>query len=304
MKNKLKKTLSDVSHPPVMPLKKRFFWAAVLGPPFSFFLLHFYYGMAVLPSVLISVLFFAAFIGSFIWEICAEKTNADLKNRIESGVYYEQEQWLESYRKYRAAHDFQRVKANSIKADLNRHYLRPSGIVMAVFGMSMILPAIFWRTGIAELNGFLAFGGLIFLVWGLVILLRTPVRKFLRSCGDELPHIERSYLNGKTLKYKQSVINIGGNYTVLMDASGITVIDNHRITEVTRNIRRTRHFINHMYAGTETEYRLSVQYRDAGGLSFTRYLRLNEYQTEMAYEALAVFRKPASYDEKTVNEIG
>ncbi len=304
MKNEFRKTLSDISHPKLLPRKKRFFWGVIIGPPFSFLLLHLYYRMPVMPSVLISLLFGAAFIGLFIWEICAEKKYADLKNRIESGVYYEQEQWLESYRQYRAAHDFRPVKANSLKADLNRHYLRPAGIVMISFAMCMLLPAVFWRTGIAELNGFLAVGGLIFLVWGLVILLRTPVRKFLRSCGDELPHIERSYLNGKTLKYKQNVINIGGNYTVMLDASGITAADNRRITAVTRGVRRTRHFINQMYAGSELEYRISIQYQDADGRPCTRSLRLNEFQAEMAYEALAVFRKPASYDEKTMHEIG
>ena len=304
MKDELRKSLSEISHPKLLPRKKRFFWGVIIGPPFSFLLLHLYYRMPVMPSVLISLLFGAAFIGLFIWEICAEKKYADLKNRIESGVYYEQEQWLESYRQYRAAHDFRAVKANSLKADLNRHYLRPAGIVMISFAMCMLLPAVFWRTGIAELNGFLAVGGLIFLVWGLVILLRTPVRKFLRSCGDELPHIERSYLNGKTLKYKQSVINIGGNYTVLLDASGITSVDNRRITAVTRGVRRTRHFINQMYAGSELEYRISIQYQDADGRPCTRSLRLSEFQAEMAYEALAVFRNRVSYDEKTVHEIG
>ena len=99
-----------------------------------------------------------------------------------------------------------------------------------------------------------------------------------------------------------SSINIGGNYTVMLDASGITAADNQRITDVTRSIRRTRHFINQMYSGTETEYRISVQYQDAYGHPRTRSLRLNEFQAEMAYEALAVFRKPASYDEKTVHE--
>ena len=147
MKDELRKSLSEISHPKLLPRKKRFFWGVIIGPPFSFLLLHLYYRMPVMPSVLISLLFGAAFIGLFIWEICAEKKYADLKNRIESGVYYEQEQWRARYRQYCAKHDFQRRRADSLKADLSRRYRKPSGIVMICFAMSMLLPAIFWRTG-------------------------------------------------------------------------------------------------------------------------------------------------------------
>ena len=109
---------------------------------------------------------------------------------------------------------------------------------------------------------------------------------------------------GMYVTLAMNVINIGGNYTVLLDASGITSVDNRRITAVTRGVRRTRHFINQMYAGSELEYRINIQYQDADGQPCTRSLRLSEFQAEMAYEALAVFRNPVSYDEKTVHEIG
>ena len=66
MKDKLRNTLSEMYHPKLLPRKKRFLWGVIIGPPFSFLLLHLYYGMRILPSVLIALLFEAAFIGLFI----------------------------------------------------------------------------------------------------------------------------------------------------------------------------------------------------------------------------------------------
>ena len=300
----MKKLLSEIIHPKLLPRKKRFFWALFLGIPFSYVLLRYYYGMPVRFSAVITLLFGAAFTALFIWEILAEKKNADLKNSIESGVYYEQEQWRERYLRYREKHDFRAVRANSMKAGLRRRYLRPSGIVMVCFAAAMLIPAVCLRTGIAELNGCLAFGGLIFLVWGLVILLRTPVRKFLRSCGDRLPEIERSYLEGRELTNKLDGICIGNTYTVLYEKNSITAIENRRITDVTRNIRQIRHYLNSLYAGTETEYRLRITYQDEAGSEHIRSVRLNEFQTEMAYEKLAGDRKPAVVTESTQHEVG
>lgn len=304
MKEQLRETLSEIGNPPLLPRRKRVLWGELLGVPFAFFLLHGYYGMPVLPSVLIALLFAVLIAAAFLWEIRAEKKNADLKNSITSGVYYEQEQWRERYRLYCEKHDFRPVRARSMKADLHRRYLRPSGIVMICFAMTMLIPAAFWRTGIAELNGCLLFGGLIFLVWGLVILLRTPVRRFLRGCGEQLPEIERSYLEGKMLTCKSNGICIGQTYTVLFDQTGITAVENRRITDVTRNVRQIRHFLNSLYAGIVTEHRICIRYQDAAGTDRTRVLRLNEFQTEMVYDRFAVHRKPTEFTEKTRHEVG
>lgn len=304
MSKRIRETLSEISSPPLLPRRKRFLWGEVLGVPFAFLLLHGYYGMPVLPSVLISLLFAVLIAAAFLWENRAEKKNADLKNSIRSGVYYEQEQWRERYRQYRAKHDFRPVRARSMKADLRRRYLRPTGIVMVCFAMTMLIPAAFWRTGIAELNGCLAFGGLIFLVWGLIILLRTPVRRFLRGCGEHLPEIERSYLEGKILTGHRNGICIGNAYTVLFGQKSITVVENRSITDVTRSVMQIKHYLNSLYAGTETEYRICIRYQDAAETDRTRFLRLNEFQTEMVYDQLAADRKPPELTERTRHEVG
>ena len=281
--------------------RKRFLLAAVGGTPLGFLAL-LYYGVPVIPAVLIALALGGIIALMFVWERHAEKQDAAFRQSVESGERYEQDEWRAKYRKYRETHDFQRVTANSMRADLNRRFRKTSGIVLAGVSLLFFIPAVFWRSGAAEANVFLAVGGLIFLSWGLAKLLRTPVRAFLRQCGDALPHIDRSYLNGRVLSYKKgtvrSGINIGGNYTVIWDEKRITAVENIRITDVRKHVKRTKYYGNGVYTGAATAYYLVVDYDDAAGAGHRCSAQLSEFQVEMGCEALSAGRAEAAFSTK------
>ena len=157
----------------------------------------------------------------------------------------------------------------------------------------------------------LAITGLLFLAWGLYKLLRTPVRAFLRDCGDGLPHIERSYLNGRLLTYRRSGlsavnsgINIGGDYTVMWCKKEIQAIENRSISDVKLQVHRTKQYVDSLYAGTETAYYIRVTYADEHGKNWNFKIRLNEFQAKMVYDALAPLTTAVDYSESMIHEIG
>lgn len=311
MNKRIKNALSQMNSPRLLPRKKRFLWAMLCGIPFAFLLLYFYYEASLLLSILCALAFGIFFAVAFALERRAEKNDAAFRQAVESGAYYAQEKWREAYRSYSAAHDFQRVTAQTMKADLCRRYHKRSGDVMIAVSLVFFVPAILWNSGAVEANVFLAIGGLIFLSWGLAKLLRTPVRPFLRACGENLPQIERSYLNGKMLTFRRNGhfsenngINIGGNYIVLYDKNGIRAVDSQQITDVIRNIRRIKYYNNSIYGGTRTEYCLMLKYTGADGQPHSTKVQLNEFQVEMAYDAISGFRNAVQVESQIHHEVG
>ncbi|MBQ8921672.1 MAG: hypothetical protein IJ060_05880 [Oscillospiraceae bacterium] len=288
-----------------MNRKKRFLLAVIGGTPLGFLAL-LYYGVPVLPAVIIALVLGGIVALAFVWEIRAEKNDAAFRQAVESGERYAQDEWREAYAKYRGTHDFQRVTAKSMQADLNRRYRKTAGIVLTGISLLFFIPAVFWRSGAAEANVFLAIGGLIFLSWGLLKLLRTPVRAFCRACGENLPHIDRSYLNGKLLSYRKGDIRSGicidGDYTVIWDAKRITAVENSRVTEARKHIRRTKYYGNGVYTGSRTDYFLIVDYDDAAGSGHRCSAQLNEFQVEMALEAMNAARSSVGFSMKEQND--
>lgn len=295
-----------------MERKKRLYWAIFGGVPVGF-LYMLYLDFPVWLAVVFSLLFVIVFSAAFYFEKRSERKDEELKKAIESGEYYEDEKWRMRYEKYCESHGFKTVKAQTMKADLNRRYLKKSGIAMITVSLFFFIPALFLRTGLIETNVFLAVGGLIFLLWGMAKLLNTPVKKFISSCGDELPYIESSYLNGRMLTFKRngehsenSGINIGSNYTVLYNKNGIHVIDNKEIFFVSRYVLREKYYGNGVYAGAYMKYYLSVTLKQRySGEKVRNYkIQLNEFQAEMAYEALAPYRTSSEYSEKIQHDVG
>ncbi|MBR4201165.1 MAG: hypothetical protein IKQ91_07820 [Oscillospiraceae bacterium] len=309
MNGSLKELLTEMMHPPLQPRKSRFI-GFLIGLPLGFIAMY-CMGLPLWINIMITAALAICIPLAFVWEIRSEKKNADFKEAVESGDYYETEEWREKYRKYRETHDFSRVKAQTMQADLKKRYLKPSGIVLAAVSLAFFIPALIWESGDPAINIILAVSGLGFLLWGIWKLYRTPVRAFLREYEAELPHIARSYLNGKVLSFRSSGlsaenngINIGGNYTVMWYKKGIVAIDNKRITKVTKQVQRTNYYGDGLYLGAGTAHRLCIGYKDAAGKSWNCRIQLNEYQTEMACEALAPFRTAAEYSENIHHEIG
>lgn len=262
-----------------------------------------YKGLPMMLAVMVAVFAVIVVIISYFFEKRSEKIELKLKDSIESGEYFGSEEWQEKYRKYCEKHDFSTVKASSMEADLKRYFTRPMGYIMAAFSLLFFIPAIIWKSGDISANIFLSIGGLIFLVWGTVIIFRTPVRRFIRSCGDELPMIERSYLNGKMLVFRRNGIytenngiNIGGNYIVIFHRKNILAIDRNSVTKAEKSVQRNKYYGDGLYTGSEMRYYLTVHYDTAKGDNCWVKIQLNEFQLEMAYEALSPYKADTSYD--------
>ncbi|HRU96083.1 MAG TPA: hypothetical protein P5092_01420 [Ruminococcus sp.] len=309
MKDDLKKKLNKRLHPALLPRKKRFLLLMFTGLPAGF-VYALISGTGVKLAALFTALAGVVVLGGFALEIVSDKGQNNKKAAIESGEYYTSDKWREKYEKYAGSHEFETVRTKTMKADLDRRFLRPAGIVFILFSLVFFLPSVFWKSGDIAINVILAVTGGIFLLWGIMKLRRTPVRAFLRSCGDELPYIERSYLNGRMLSFhynglksENSGINIGGNYTVVYNQTEIRAIDNRCIKDVSKKIRHIKNYKGGIYTGSETENYLIIGYTDSENNELSFRIWLNEFQVEMAYRALSSAHSETSYDEHINNEI-
>lgn len=197
-----------------------------------------------------------------------------------------------------------------MKADLSRRFLSVSGIVMLVISALFFITAIFFNAGFAEITFILIFSGLLFGGWGAFKILNTPVRTFIKECGEEYPEIERSYLNGRMLTYKRNGelscncgINISGNYTVIYNSKKIDFIENAEIGSVQKHVTKTKYYGNQIYNGSVFSYTLiiTLKKRSKNDIPKQYRVKLNEFQLEMAYQALSTYNVPitASIREKT-----
>jgi len=297
MKNNIKKFMTLILHPKVIPLKHRI-PSYILGIPFAFLLLRFYYEFSLVFSIAFTVVIFICLSLSVFFELKTLEDDDELKASLESGEYYLNEKWQEKYAKYLRKHDFERIKGTSMKSDLNRRFLKKSGVIMIVFGALMLLTAIIIRTGLIETNVFFTVGGLIFAGRGMKKVLNTPVKKFIIDCGENLSDIERSYLNGKMLSYRKngehacnSGINIGSEYIVIYNNNKITAIKNSDIYFVCRYVLKTKYYGNSVYTGSVYTYSLSITLKiDEQHPNIRSYSAdMNEFQVEMAYHAITPY---------------
>lgn len=234
----------------------------------------------------------------------------EFKNDIDNGKYHQDEKWQQKYAEYVEKHDFIQVKGDSMKADLSRRFLSVSGIVMLVISALFFISAIFLNAGFAETTFILIFSGLLFGGWGAFKVLNTPIRAFIKECGEKYPEIERSYLNGRMLTYKRNGelscncgINISGNYTVIYNSKKIDFIENAEIDSVQKHVTKTKYYGNQIYNGSVFSYTLiiTLKKRIENDIPKQYRVKLNEFQLEMAYKALSAYNVPitASIREKT-----
>lgn len=307
--NRFREILSAISSPGV-PAKKTRIISLFLGLPVAF-LLFLYHGMSVIPSALLSLLIAAVIALTFVLEERTKKRAETLKEEIESDEYYHDPIWREKYLEYIRKHDFSSVKEHSMKADLYRNYFRISGVIMTVIACAFFIPALIWKSGEVSANVFLAIGGAIFLLWGIKKLHDTPVARFMREYSNCYEDIERSYMEGKCLAFREdgmfaekSGINIGAGYTVMYDHGGISAIDNHRIIDVSRHTKATKCYGNGVYLGTHTDHYIIVRYLDGHDNEKSCSIRMNGFQIEMIYDELSVHHGDSVYSEVIKHDVG
>ena len=283
-------------HPDLPPFRNRVI-GYIICVPLSFVIAKFYYELPVTLCIIISIAFAIGLSLAVFFEVKSVHKDKEFINSVNSGEFHSDEKWSKKYTDYVRKHDFEHIKANSMKTDLDRRFLKPSGIIWLTFALVFFIAAAVVRTGLLETNVILAVSGLLFAVWGAVKLMKTPVRPFIKRCGEKLPEIERSYLSGRMLCYRKNGehscnngLNIGGNYIVLYDSKNINYIDRNEIESVSKHVTKTKYYGNAVYNGSLFTYSLIIDLREQSDSKAVRRYKLdmNEFQVEMAYEALSV----------------
>ena len=311
MKNDIKKILSKMFHPDIVPIKRRIIGFAVTTP-ITFSILYFYYDFSAFLSICIILFFYSIFGVSILFEKKSFRDDEKLKKSLESGEYYLDKKWRKKYAEYLKKHDFENVRRNSMEADLKRRFLKKSGVVMIIFGGFMLITAVIIRTGLVETNVVFAVAGIMFTGWGTRKILDTPVKKFISDCGENLKYIENSYLNGKMLSYRRNGehacnngINIGNDYIIIYNKDKINVIEVSDIYFVCRYVLKTKYYGNSIYTGSGYTYSLSILLKiDENNPNIRRYnIDMNEFQVEMAYEAVAPYATTAELEQNIENDV-
>jgi hypothetical protein len=296
-------------HPDLLPLKRRII-AYIIAIPLVYIIGRFYYKLPNIICIFLTVGTAVFLAIALFMELKSNHMDKEFKNDIDNGKYHQDEKWQQKYAEYVDKHDFIQVKGDSMKADLSRRFLSVSGIVMLVISALFFISAIFFNAGFAETTFILIFSGLLFGGWGAFKVLNTPVRAFIKECGEKYPEIERSYLNGRMLTYKRNGelscncgINISGNYTVIYNSEKIDFIENAEIDSVQKHVTKTKYYGNQIYNGSVFSYTLiiTLKKRIENDIPKQYRVKLNEFQLEMAYKALSAYNVPitASIREKT-----
>lgn len=301
-----------IFHPDLLPLKRRII-AYIIGIPLVYIIGRFYYELPNIICILLTVgtaIFLAV---ALFMELKSNHKDKEFKNDIDNGKYHQDEKWQQKYAEYVNKHDFIQVKGHSMKADLSRKFLSISGIVMLVISVMFFIVAILFNAGFAEITFILIFSGLLFGCWGAFKILNTPVRAFIKECGEKYPEIERSYLNGRMLTYKRNGelscncgINISGSYTVIYNGKKIDFIDNAEIGSVQKHVTKTKYYGNQIYNGSVFSYTLIITLKKHSENDIPKQYRvkLNEFQLEMAYQALSTYNVPVTASIREKTEIG
>ncbi len=299
-------------HPDILPLKRRII-AYIIGTPLVYIIGRFYYelpNIVCIPLTIGTAVFLAV---AVFMELRSNRKDNELKSDIDKGEYHQDEKWQQKYTEYVNKHDFIQVKGDSMKADLSRRFLSISGIIMLIISALFFIGAILIRTGLLETNIILAVAGVLFGGWGAFKYMNTPVRAFIKECGEKYPEIERSYLNGRMLTYKRNGelscncgINISGNYTVIYNSKRIDFIDNAEIGSVQKHVTKTKYYGNQIYNGSVFSYTLIITLKKRSENDNPKQYRvkLNEFQVEMAYKALSSYNTPVSASIREKSEIG
>lgn len=299
-------------HPDLPPFKNRVI-GYIICVPLSFVIAKFYYELPTALCIVITLAFAIALSAATFFEIKSTRKDKEFINAVNNGEFHNDEKWQHKYAEYIKKHDFQQVKSNSMKVDLFRRYTSVSGVIMLIAALLFFIAAIFIRTGLLETNVILAVSGLLFGAWGVWKLMKTPVRNFIKQYNEKLPEIERSYLNGRMLTLRRNGehscnngINIGSNYVVIYDNKAINCFDRSDIIAVNKHITKTKYYGNSIYTGSLFTYKIYFSVKNETTISHSRQysLELNEFQTEMVYEALSVSGSAASAEITEHSEVG
>ena len=253
----------------------------------------------------------------FIWGIYSyfhekkdDKNAVDKSIEILNDSYFKTSQWHEQYIIYRMEHPFEKPKGKSMKSDLYAKYRNKNDLVLIIlFFLFVILLTVMM---FIKFEWWYPIGVVVFLCLGLFILndyTGKTVRKFLKRDID-YPALERSYLKGKMITYKNSGIILGTTHIHIFTADNIYAIDYRIADDITRKVVRVKEFDDSIYTGNRYDHYAVVNARIPKSGSTTKVeVELNEYQVQMIIDEFNRIKYPDEinkmnvYEEKNENHI-
>ena len=194
--------------------------------------------------------------------------------------------WREEFYNYKASHTFETVDKKGMKYDLKKRYRTKDNFLLVKLGCVFIFFGIFliiYQTTPSNIciGIFGIVFGIICTVRGISIFTAKPVREFYRrNCDFEA--LEKSYMKGKMLSYKDNGINLGTTHIIVYNLKNIYAIDYRIIYDVVKKIVRVKNYENSVvYTGDEYRYYLEIIVKISSGAHREIDVAFDEYQCEM-----------------------
>lgn len=261
-------------------------------------------------AVIVTPAVFTWAVYSYFHEKKDDKNAVDKSIEILNDSYFRTSQWHEQYITYRMEHPFEKPKGKSMKSDLYAKYRNKDDLFLIIlFFLFVILLTVMM---FINFEWWYPIGVIIFLCLGLSFLndyTGKTVRKFLKRDID-YPALERSYLKGKMLTYKNSGIILGTTHIHIFTADNIYAIDYRIADDITRKVVRVKEFDDSMYTGNRYDHYAVVNARiPKSGSTAKVEVELNEYQVQMIIDEFHRIKysdkinKRNDYEERSVNHI-
>lgn len=206
------------------------------------------------------------------------------KQEFLSGSKYRQKEWKRSYYDYREKHKFETVSPKGMIYDLKRRY-RKNNLMFIRLGALFSAVSVFILFCPVELKdkAIAVFGivfGAILISAGIYDSVAGPVQKFIKRQTD-LSEVEKSYMKGRMLSFKDNGINFGSDYTVIYSVKRVIAIKSDNIRDITRKMLRVKKYEDSLYSGQEYRYYIIIFYTDDNGNAGFTEVQLDEFQCEM-----------------------
>lgn len=279
--------------------------------------------------ILISAVLSLLSIFSYIKEIRQDKKSRRTMDSFKDDSYFSSSEWRQNYLEYVQKHPFETPNPRGMKADLSARYRRMKFhdvwflwfIAILLFALAIflyhslkndddlaeyaVLHIAFTYTipGIAAILGGVVIRMAIKDIKEDAVYVFYAVNNFysMEQVAVNINDIENSYQNGKMLSHKfrkthfANGINIGAEYTIIYDNTGVYVIENSQILSIARHVVRYKNYYQDLfYTGNEYSHVLHITLE---GHSEGYDVVLNEFQVEMA---LAELSKYADYRDENV----
>ncbi len=222
---------------------------------------------------------------------------------ILDGSYFNTPEWKEKYLLYINEHPFERAKYNSMKKDLLNRFKRREDIFwMLIWGFFIFSSVcLMIENLLMGIVGVILFGTLFYYL-AFAEYIGVPVRRWLK--GDiDYEILEKSYLNAKFLTYKKNGLAFGVTHIHGYTDKKIYAIDYRLVEGISRKVVRLKKYEDGIFSSDEYQHFAVIHVRlPYSGRMENVEIELNEYQVQMAIDAMYAYNADGLSDKTTIEE--